>query len=156
MKVLMYLFGVVALMTLLVVSQDAKAGMTEDIQCHTDNIFYEANSEDLLGMILVAQSVMNRTERPNRWGPDACSVIYQPSQYSWTLLSAGELHEFRIKEADGYRFIQENIGSILSSGPIPGFSGVNHYLRCDSRRPGGWWESMEFLGQVGAHCFYRD
>ena len=156
MKILAWFSMVVMLVMVLAYSQDSKAGLAEEIQCHTDNIFYEANSEDLIGMILVAQSVINRTERPKRWGPDSCSVIYQKSQYSWTLLDGRALHEFRIKEAAGYRFIQENIGVILSSGPIPGFRGVNHYLRCDSRKPGGWWERMEFLGQHGAHCFYKD
>lgn len=156
MKILAWLFSAIALMTMLVVAQDAKASMADDIQCHVDNIFYEANSEDLLGMVLVANSVMNRTERPKRWGPDACSVIYQYKQYSWTLLSAGELHEFKRKEAKGHRQIKANIGKILSHGPVLGFEGVNHYLRCDSRKPGGWWEDMEFLGQHGAHCFYKD
>lgn len=156
MKILTWLFCVVALMTMLVVAQDAKANMADDIQCHTDNIFYEANSEDLLGMVLVANSVMNRTKNPERWGPDSCSVIYQPYQYSWTLLRAGDLHEFKQREAEGYRYIKANIGVILSHGPVLGFGGVNHYLRCDSRKPGGWWEDMQFLGQHGAHCFYKD
>lgn len=134
----------------------AKASMREELQCHTDNVFFEANSESLLGQVLVANSVENRTATAKRWGDTDCETIYQKKQYSWTEFNARQLREFKQKEAAGYKAIQESMDKILGYGPVPGFEGVNHYLRCDSRKPGGWWESMEFLGQVGAHCFYRD
>ena len=128
----------------------------ESISCHIDNIFFEANSEPLLGQVLVANSVTNRTEHPTRWGDTACETIYQPKQYSWTEYSARQLHNFKDTERVGYEAIHSNIGTILSYGEVPGFEGVNHYLRCDHKDRVSWWKDMDFLGQVGAHCFYRD
>lgn len=147
---------VLGIIGLVLSNKSAKASVYEDIQCHIDNVFYEANSEEFLGQVLVANSVMNRTATENRWGSTDCDTIYQRLQYSWTRLSAQVLYDFKQYEIEGYTIIQENIIEILTHGPVKGFEGVNHYLRCDSRKPGGWWESMEFLGQVGAHCFYRD
>lgn len=149
--------GIMAIVGVALLATSARAEPIEDsIQCHIDNIFYEGNSESLLGQTLIAQTVKNRTANPKRWGKTDCETIYQPSQFSWTLLSAKQLHDFKEAEIAGYMAIKENIGKILSAGPVPGFEGVNHYLRCDSRDGTRWEDDMEFLGQVGAHCFYKD
>lgn len=147
---------VLGIIGLILSSKSANANLYDDIQCHVDNIFYEANSEEFLGHVLVANSVTNRTATKNRWGSTVCGTVYQRLQYSWTRLPARALYDFKQTEIKGYTAIQENIVKILTHGPVKGYEGVNHYLRCDSRKPGGWWESMEYLGQGGAHCFYRD
>lgn len=143
------------LITLLFGCEKAEAHVGDDIQCHIDNIFFEGNSEPFLGKVLIANTVKNRTA-DKRWGKTDCETIYQPKQFSWTELTARQLREFKDRENKGYRFIKDNIGEILSYGDVPGFTGVNHYKRCDTSSNSGWENHMVFLGQVGAHCFYRD
>jgi len=130
----------------------------EDEQCMIDNIFYEAVSEPLLGQILVAEVVKNRTN-DERWGDTICETIYQPEQFSWTLIPVYKLWAFKQENIEDYTAIataMANSDIFMSADAPAGFEGVNHYLRCDAKSPERWEDKMEFLGQVGAHCFYRD
>ena len=130
----------------------------EDKQCMIDNVFYEGASEPELGHILIVQTVKNRTANPKRWGNTICETIYERAQFSWTFIPAYKLWAFKNDpdNADEYAAIVENIDNLLSAPTPVGFEGVTHYLRCDSKSPEGWEDDFVFLGQVGAHCFYRE
>jgi len=147
--------GAIALATLTVATSEPQEFTAEAQQCMIDNIFYEAVSEPLLGQILVAEVVKNRT-KDKRWGDTICETIYQPAQFSWTLIPIYKLWAFKQENLGDYATIVANSDSIMYADTPPGFEGVNHYLRCDSESPEGWEDKMEYLGQVGAHCFYRD
>lgn len=125
-------------------------------QCQLDNIFFEAVGEPLIGQILVANTVKNRLKNPRRWGSTPCEVIYQPSQFSWTAASSHKLKEFKNAEEESYINLALSLENILAYGSVPGFEGVNHFIRCDYRHVVSWENNMVFLGKVGAHCFYRD
>lgn len=147
--------GAIALATLTVAQVEPQEFTAEDEQCMIDNIFFEAVSEPLLGQILVAEVVKNRT-KDRRWGDTICETIYQPEQFSWTLIPVYKLWAFKDENSEDYASVMANSDIFMSADTPVGFEGVNHYLRCDAKSPERWEERMEFLGQVGAHCFYRD
>lgn len=142
--------------TFMIIAQAEPQEFTPEAQqCMIDNIFYEAKSEPLLGQILIAEVVKNRTA-DRRWGDTICETIYQRAQFSWTFLPAYKLWAFKQEFIHDYADIVANSSIIMSASTPTGFEGVNHYLRCDAKSPEGWEDNYIFLGQVGAHCFYRD
>lgn len=54
-----------------------------DMVCMVSNLWHESRSEDLVGNVLVAQTVMNRVKHRD-YPSTPCRVIYQPNQFSWT------------------------------------------------------------------------
>ena len=61
-----------------------KAVDFNEMVCMADNLFHEAKVDGMRGMEAVAAVVMNRVH-DSRWPDSVCGVVYQPSQFSWTL-----------------------------------------------------------------------
>lgn len=55
----------------------------KDMHCMTQNIFFEAGTEDVMGKYAVAQVTINRLEL-GYWGDTICKVVYSKDQFSWT------------------------------------------------------------------------
>lgn len=55
---------------------------TEQLECLVKNAYHEAFSEGPVGMLLVTQVVFNRAELKNK---TYCQIIFEKSQFSWTL-----------------------------------------------------------------------
>jgi Cell Wall Hydrolase len=125
------------------------------LTCITDAIFFEAVREPPLGRQLVYHSIINRAKDPHWKANKPCSVVYQKSQYSFTLLPITKLKKFKAQRAELYTLIEKEVLTYVSKKEPIGFIGVNHYLRCDIRHRVKWWRNMKFLGAVGAHCFYK-
>jgi len=53
------------------------------VYCMTQNIFFEAGTEDVMGKYAVAQVTINRLEL-GYWGDTICKVVYSKNQFSWT------------------------------------------------------------------------
>lgn len=123
----------------------------EDLQCMTDNIYFESQGEPILGQAMVGHSVLNRV-KDKRWKPDTvCGIVYQRKQYSWTAEKKKP-----IEDKKTYNLISDLAYTLLANRDSEEATGVTNYLRCDWRGKVDWWKSMTFLGQVGDHCFYRD
>jgi spore germination cell wall hydrolase CwlJ-like protein len=56
----------------------------KEISCLAINIYHEARGESKKGQLLVAAVTLNRM-RDSRWPNNVCRVVYQRSQFSWTL-----------------------------------------------------------------------
>lgn len=56
----------------------------EAMVCMALNVYHEARGEPFIGQVAVAEVVLNRID-DKRWPNDACGVIYQSQQFSWTL-----------------------------------------------------------------------
>ena len=119
-----------------------------ELKCMTDNIYFEARSEPIIGQVLVGKTVINRLQ-DSKWPNTICKVVYQKSQYSWTASPLNEIDDYK-----SYALAQSIAFLLLrhkdNEDPYLG----DHYLRCDYRDKVSWWKSMRFLGQVGKHCFY--
>lgn len=53
----------------------------KQLECVADNVYYEARGEGHLGMVAVAQVVLNRVTDP-RWPNSPCGVVYDGAKYS--------------------------------------------------------------------------
>lgn len=123
--------------------------------CVTEAIYHEAANQPELGRALVYHSIKNRAA-DSHWKPDTpCGVVWQKYQYSFTLWSPEKRLRHKMQAPWAYEAINQQVKDIWKTTDPVGFEGVNHYLRCDIRYKVKWWRSMEFLGRVGDHCFYR-
>jgi spore germination cell wall hydrolase CwlJ-like protein len=55
----------------------------KDLKCLTQNIFFEAGTESMLGKIAVGQVTLNRVKM-GYWGETICDVVNAKDQFSWT------------------------------------------------------------------------
>ena len=55
-----------------------------DLDCLVYNVYYEARGESAKGKMAVALVTLNRVDNAN-YPKDICKVVFQPSQFSWTL-----------------------------------------------------------------------
>lgn len=55
-----------------------------ELQCLADNIYYESKYESDRGKRGVAHVTLNRVASPH-FSNSICGVVYEPSQFSWTL-----------------------------------------------------------------------
>lgn len=55
------------------------------VKCLALNVYHEARGEPEAGKYAVAHVVMNRVESEH-YPNDVCEVVYQPWQFSWTML----------------------------------------------------------------------
>lgn len=146
---------VITLCTLLLLSlwstlAHSKSYTDKDLKCLTDNIYWESQGEPVLGMVWVAKSVLDRKE-DRRWEDTICGVVYEPKQYSWTSEPSKP-----IRYTKAYKLSQE-VATAALEGRID-VPELNHYLRCDwMEKPNTWWwKKMNFVGQIGHHCFFND
>lgn len=144
------LFLTISLCLLALMAPDAKAEVKEgDVSCLAENIYWEARGEPVLGQVWVAASVLSRVEDP-RWPNSVCEVVFQKDQYSWT-------REERRTPSDKESLqLATEIAIAALEGRID-TPKLNHYLRCDwMERPNTWWwKSMNFVGQIGDHCYFN-
>ena len=54
-----------------------------ELKCLVDNAFYEARGEGMIGIFLVTQVVVNRSNKTNE---SYCKTIYKHRQFSWTTM----------------------------------------------------------------------
>jgi N-acetylmuramoyl-L-alanine amidase len=118
-----------------------------DMQCMADNLHHEAKVDGMRGMEAVASVVMNRVRDP-RWPDNVCDVVYQPSQFSWTLKKS--LRTMKMK----HDWKTLAVATMALDGTlIDKTGGATHYhaVYVTPR----WGLVYEFTVQVGQHLFYR-
>lgn len=125
------------------------------LRCASDAVFHESAGQPELGQELVFRSIQNRAS-DTHWEADTyCKVVHQPKQYSFTLWSYATQQQHKERYPDEYIKIESSVSQWENLPPPEKYQGVNHYLRCDVRDRVSWWKSMEFLGEIGDHCFYK-
>ena len=113
------------------------------------------------GMVAVGQVVINRANDP-RWGYDLCEVIYQPSNnpllpkkcaMSWTCDDVPDA----TLETERYE-LAEKVAKYLISGyyDLDPVFGALYYYRCELHGKDSWMNNLDFVVQVGLHCYYID
>ncbi len=124
------------------VTLPAKADLTESEECHVENIYHEARGEGWAGWALVKATVENRVA-DSRWPSTVCGVVYQDSQFSWTLSDVEVVDEE----------IWNRIATFVTEGTHSDFSGATHYHTVNISP---WWaRSYQYLGTVGKHKYYK-
>ncbi len=127
----------------------------EALICLALNVYHEARSEPLRGQVAVAQVTMKRAERD---GKNACRVVFEPHQFSWT---AGAVHKGRVKPEyipakDDKNWQQaKNIAKQVAARAFPDYTaGADHYHATYVRPK--WAVEMVRVAQIGQHIFYRE
>jgi spore germination cell wall hydrolase CwlJ-like protein len=131
--------------------------------CMAQNIFFEAGIDNLAGMAAVANTVLNRVEHDHY--PDTiCGVIHQghkdangnmirnQCQFSWYCDGKSD----RIPESENWERAKAVAWDILNTNEYRGLAeGATHY---HATYVNPYWSrsaSMDEIGQIGAHLFYR-
>lgn len=124
-------------------------------QCLASGIYFEARGESSRGQAAVAQVILNRVRNPAY--PDTiCDVVYQNEdwrnrcQFSFACDNIKD----RIRSEYHWRMARE-VAMAVTAGKIwlPEVGSATHY-HATYVRP-RWARSMEKVGRIGLHIFYR-
>lgn len=124
--------------------------------CLTLNIYFEARGEPVQGQQAVALVTWNRAQRD----PDnVCSVVFEPSQFSWTRGKVRKLkHGYKVS-IDKSKFDREaldqakRIASKTLAGRQKDFTKGATHFHAKRVRP-QWKQGMRRRLAVGEHVFY--
>ncbi len=126
---------------------------TNDVECLTQAIYYEARNESEDGQAAVAEVVMNRS-RSGAYPRSVCAVVYQRNsrtcQFTFTCDGAiGRSPVDLIKWARAERIARD-----VYDGRAPTLlprTSVNYHANYVSP---SWGRRLERVRQIGAHIFY--
>jgi spore germination cell wall hydrolase CwlJ-like protein len=134
----------------------------EELKCMTDNIYYEAASQSVIGKIAVGRVVLNRVRDP-RFPKSVCAVVYQGSsrhgeakkfgeacQFSWTCEGpAKAVYNERYEESKkvAYQLLAYNSFSDSLKNAL--------YFHADSVAP-YWSKQKKLIAKIDNHLFYVD
>lgn len=130
------------------VSCESHASFHEDVICMTKNIYYEARGESLLGQLAVANVTMNRVGKKG-FMDTVCGVVYQPSQFSWTLEP-----EQPIRNIKAWYTANRIAIEVLTGRTKYHATFATHYAHFTLDGKKIWMHGMKRLGQIGSHVFY--
>jgi hypothetical protein len=123
-------------------------------ECLAQAVWYEAASESEAGQRAVAQVVLNRVAHPS-WPNSVCGVVYQGSERStgcqFTFTCDGSLarRPSGLSWARAQRIALEALGGSVYA-PV-GLATHYHTLWVNPY----WAGSLDHIGTIGAHRFYR-
>lgn len=148
----------------------------EDLSCLARNVFHEAQGENFQGQVAVAMVTIARA-LDKRWSNDICGVVYQKSQFSWTL----EKRFLQQKPSPTLQQIHDHFAALIAGkrlvearellAILAGFNTdkVYYYKRTDwdennpeekrmSARSKQRWQKLKKipLPHPSAHTFYTD
>jgi hypothetical protein len=127
---------------------------TRALTCLTAAIYYEAASEPDDGQRAVAQVILNRMAHP-AFPKTVCGVVYQGSERTtgcqFTFTCDGSLAR---RPAAMFWNRAEAVARAALGGFVYASVGLATHYHTFAVHP-YWDASMNFLGQIGAHRFYR-
>ena len=118
-----------------------------DVECLTQNIYYEARGEDHRGKYAVAHVTINRL-KAGKWGDTICKVVYAKKQFSWTLAK-------KLPRPDGQVWAESEAiaRSVLAGYRVRGLTKSLYYHAIYIPNP-KWADTRHEVGQIGNHVFY--
>jgi hypothetical protein len=132
------------------------SGMTHAraAECLAQAVWYEAASESEAGQRAVAQVVLNRVAHPS-WPSSVCGVVYQGSERStgcqFTFTCDGSL----ARRPSGTSWARaQRIADEALSGSVYAPVGLATHYHTLWVNP-YWASSLDHIGTIGAHRFYR-
>lgn len=126
---------------------------TNDVECLTQAIYYEARNESVEGQTAVAEVVMNRS-RSGAYPRSVCAVVYQRNsrtcQFTFTCDGAIGRYPVDMRKWARAEMIAREVYEGRSATLLPRNS-VNYHA--NYVRP-SWGARLERVRQIGAHIFY--
>jgi spore germination cell wall hydrolase CwlJ-like protein len=123
----------------------------DELDCLTENIYYEATNEPIAGMIGVAQVTINRTESP-KFPKSICLVVHQDSQFSWVKSKPKSLVNINKRAWDDAREIAKRV--LLEGERLDSVKESLYYHTADISTV--WDKDMKLLTKLGHHNFYKE
>ena len=140
-----------------VIQEEVSKDFNKQLNCLTNNIYYEAAFEPYEGKLAVAQVVLNRANNAN-FPSTVCEVVYQRTlapnkvivcQFSWTCLKnlivkdkyAWEESEIVARKALTADKVHDKIAATNAM-----------YYHADYVNPG--WDRHKIVARIGRHIFY--
>lgn len=119
--------------------------------CLAINVFHEARGEVIPGQYAVAQVTMNRAEHdPNR----VCKVVYEKSQFSWTLDDRKRKVNPKHVDSDAWNRSVVIAKTVLHGRMKTDLSRGATYYHATHVKP-KWRKSFKQSAVIGRHVFYR-
>ena len=118
---------------------------SSSVLCLAQTMFFEASIEPMAGIQAVAATVFNRSDQSS-WPSAICDVIYQPYQYSWTLIGSNW------SRRPPQEFIDLAKTYIANRAILIHMYNATHFHRVDITP--AWASSLEYVGTYGSHAFY--
>jgi N-acetylmuramoyl-L-alanine amidase len=119
----------------------------KDINCLELNVFHEAGAESYQGKIAVAQVTYNRL-RTGKWGNNICSVVYAPSQFSWTR------QKKRVPRPEDIAETKRAVEEFISGLRINTLQ-YSLYFHAAWIEPPFWIKRKAEVDRIGQHVFYE-
>ena len=113
--------------------------------CLAKNIYHESRGEPLEGQLLVAYVTLNRKNHANKWSSTICQVVYEPSQFSWTLKRSS------ITNAKDWE-TSKLVARLALNTYVPTKTLYFHTKAVNPR----WNKKLQHFKTVGNHIFYND
>lgn len=130
------------------------ASEKKEIDCLTDNIYYEAGYEPEQGKVAVAAVTMNRV-KSNRFDSTVCGVVTQKTkgtcQFTWICDGSKnrrpnpDMYE-QARQIALYVYFNHSVIEDITKGAI--------YYHADYVSPG--WNNLKKTTKIGRHIFYID
>ncbi|WP_283195259.1 cell wall hydrolase [Rhizobium sp. AN80A] len=124
-------------------------------QCLASGVYFEARGETVKGQAAVAQVILNRVRNP-AYPKTICGVVYQNEdwrnrcQFSFACDNIKD----RVNSPANWR-IARDVAMAVTAGRIwlPQVGSATHYHAVYVRP--AWAKTMEKVGRIGMHVFYR-
>lgn len=142
-KILIALMTIFLLAMPSIAKQHKVPGISQEVQCLADNIYWEARGESFKGKLAVAVVTLNRTKSPD-YPNTICKVVYQKDQFSWT--------RTKHKVTDFYAWTDSLLAASMAmeDSKVLGDFKATHYHADHVRTNWG----LHKVAKIGKHIFY--
>jgi spore germination cell wall hydrolase CwlJ-like protein len=128
---------------------ETSAQLDQETNCLATAVYFEARGESLEGQLAVARVVINRAAS-GRYPPDWCSVVKQPSQFSFVRHGGFPAAD---TNCEAWRKA-EAVAEIAAANIVPSVGSDVLWYHADYVAP-AWRRSLQQAQQIGAHIFYH-
>lgn len=120
-----------------------------ELKCLVDNAFYEARGEGMVGIFLVTQVVINRS---NKTKESYCKTIYKHKQFSWTVMKNLKLIPSSVVKELEYLVLLVHTGAAKSLIPLHLADSMFYHAAYVKPK---WFKTRKKLGVWKNHIFYE-
>ncbi|MBY3596151.1 cell wall hydrolase [Rhizobium bangladeshense] len=124
-------------------------------QCLASGIYFEARGESVKGQAAVAQVILNRVRNP-AYPKSICGVVYQNEDWRNRCQFSFACDSIKDRVNSEYHWrVARDVAMAVTSGKIwlPQVGSATHYHAVYVRPK--WAKTMEKVGRIGLHVFYR-
>ncbi|WP_017959179.1 cell wall hydrolase [Rhizobium leguminosarum] len=127
----------------------------QEQQCLASGIYFEARGESVKGQAAVAQVILNRVRNPS-YPKTICGVVYQNEDWRNRCQFSFACDSIKDRVNSEYHWrVARDVAMAVTSGKIwlPQVGSATHYHAVYVRPK--WAKTMEKVGRIGLHVFYR-